>query len=48
VDKIKSLLLNAATLAAIKEDKPFADIRAIWQPDLKDFQQRRARYLIYQ
>jgi len=48
VDKIKSLLLNAATMAAIKEDKPLADIRAIWQPDLKDFQQRRARHLIYQ
>ena len=47
VDKPKNLLLHAATLAAIKEDKPLDDIRATWRMDLVDFQQRRERYLIY-
>ncbi len=46
-DKPKNLLLHAATLAAIKEDKPLDDIRATWRMDLVDFQQRRERYLIY-
>jgi uncharacterized protein YbbC (DUF1343 family)/CubicO group peptidase (beta-lactamase class C family) len=47
VEKPKNLLLHAATLAAIKEDKPLDDIRATWRMDLVDFQQRRERYLIY-
>jgi uncharacterized protein YbbC (DUF1343 family)/CubicO group peptidase (beta-lactamase class C family) len=47
VDKPKNLLLHAATLAAIKEDKPLDDIRATWRMDLVDFEQRRERYLIY-
>jgi uncharacterized protein YbbC (DUF1343 family)/CubicO group peptidase (beta-lactamase class C family) len=47
VDKPKNLLLHAATLAAIKEDKPLEDLRATWRMDLVDFQQRRERYLIY-
>jgi uncharacterized protein YbbC (DUF1343 family)/CubicO group peptidase (beta-lactamase class C family) len=47
VDKPKNLLLHAATLAAIKEDKQLDDIRATWRMDLVDFQQRRERYLIY-
>lgn len=47
VEKPKNLLLHAATLAAIKQDKPLDDIRATWRMDLVDFQQRRERYLIY-
>lgn len=47
VDRPKNLLLHAGTLAAIKEDKPLAEIRATWRMDLIDFQQRRERYLIY-
>ncbi len=47
VDKPKNLLLHAATLNAIKADKPLDDIRATWRMDLVDFQQRRERYLIY-
>jgi uncharacterized protein YbbC (DUF1343 family)/CubicO group peptidase (beta-lactamase class C family) len=47
VDKPKNLLLHAATLHAIKADKPLDDIRATWRMDLVDFQQRRERYLIY-
>lgn len=47
VDKPKNLLLHATTLAAIKEDKPLAAIRATWRMDLVDFQQRRERYLLY-
>lgn len=47
MDKMKHLLLHDATLAALKEDKSLADIRATWRMDLVDFQQRRERYLIY-
>jgi uncharacterized protein YbbC (DUF1343 family) len=47
VDKMKSLLRHATTLAALKEDQPLAAIRATWRRDLEEFQQRRARYLIY-
>ena len=34
-------------MEAIKADKPLADIRAGWQKDLTDFEQRRAKYLLY-
>lgn len=47
VEKPKNLLLHAATLNAVKEDKSLEDIRASWKMDLVDFQQRRERYLIY-
>ncbi|HWI58464.1 MAG TPA: exo-beta-N-acetylmuramidase NamZ domain-containing protein [Bacillota bacterium] len=47
VDKIKHLLLHAATLEAIKADKSLAEIRASWKGDLEEFQKRRARYVIY-
>jgi uncharacterized protein YbbC (DUF1343 family) len=47
VDKLRNLLLHAATLAAIKEDKPLDEIRVTWRMDLVDFQRRRERYLIY-
>ncbi len=46
-DKMKHLLLDAATLAAVRADKPLDEIRATWRMNLVDFAQRRERYLIY-
>jgi len=46
-DKISHLLLHPATLDAIKANKPLKEIHALWQKDLDEFQQRRAKYLIY-
>ena len=46
-DKMQHLLLHPPTLAAVKADKPLPEIRALWQKDLDDFMQRRAKYLIY-
>jgi uncharacterized protein YbbC (DUF1343 family) len=46
-DKMRPLLLHPPTLEAIKADKPLKEIRALWQKDLEEFQQRRAKYLIY-
>ncbi|MCX6885761.1 MAG: DUF1343 domain-containing protein [Verrucomicrobia bacterium] len=46
-EKISHLLLHPATLEAIKTGKPLADIRASWKDDLKEFEQRRAKYLLY-
>ena len=47
VDKIRHLLLNDATLEAIKAGKSIKDIRAGWQAQLDDFEKRRAKFLIY-
>jgi uncharacterized protein YbbC (DUF1343 family) len=41
------LLLHSPTLEAVKADKPLKEIRALWQPELDQFMQRRAKYLIY-
>ena len=46
-DKIKHLLLDEATLAAVKGNKPLDEIRAAWSKPRADFEQRRKRYLIY-
>jgi uncharacterized protein YbbC (DUF1343 family) len=46
-DKMRPLLLHPPTLEAIKADKPLKEIHALWQKDLDEFQQRRAKYLIY-
>ena len=46
-DKMRHLLLHPPTLEAVKADKPLAEIRALWQKDLDEFMQRRAKYLIY-
>jgi uncharacterized protein YbbC (DUF1343 family) len=46
-DKIKHLLLDEATLAAVKGNKPLDEIRAGWNKARADFEQRRKRYLIY-
>ena len=46
-DKMRHLLLHPPTLEAVKSDKPLKDIRALWQKELNEFMQRRAKYLIY-
>jgi len=46
-DKMRHLLVHPPTLAAIKAGKPLSEIRALWQKDLDEFMQRRAKYLIY-
>ena len=46
-DKLRPLLMHPPTLAAIKADRPLNEIRALWQKDLDQFMQRRAKYLIY-
>jgi uncharacterized protein YbbC (DUF1343 family) len=47
LEKMRPLLLHPPTLEAIKADKPLKEIRAMWQKDLDEFMQRRAKYLIY-
>lgn len=47
VDKLDVLLVNKATLNAIKADKSLAEIRELWTADLDKFKARRARYLLY-
>ena len=46
-DKMRHLLLHPPTLEAVKAGKPLAEIHALWQKDLDEFIQRRAKYLIY-
>jgi uncharacterized protein YbbC (DUF1343 family)/CubicO group peptidase (beta-lactamase class C family) len=46
-DNMRHLLLHPPTFEALKEDKPLKEIHALWQKDLDQFQQRRAKYLIY-
>jgi uncharacterized protein YbbC (DUF1343 family)/CubicO group peptidase (beta-lactamase class C family) len=46
-DKMRHLLLHPPTLEAVKENKPLAEIRGLWQKDLDEFMQRRSKYLIY-
>jgi len=46
-EKIGHLLLDQATLDAIKAGKPLKEIRAAWQNGLEEFKKRRGKYLIY-
>jgi uncharacterized protein YbbC (DUF1343 family)/CubicO group peptidase (beta-lactamase class C family) len=46
-DKMRALLRHPATLAAIKAEKPLAEIHALWQPELVQFQKQREKYLLY-
>jgi uncharacterized protein YbbC (DUF1343 family) len=46
-DNMRHLLLHPPTFEAVKEDKPLKEIHALWQKDLDQFAQRRAKYLIY-
>ena len=47
IARFDRLLGHRATLSAVREDKPLAEIRKGWESDLKQFDQRRARYLLY-
>lgn len=46
-EKLAHLLVNPATLEAIKANKSLKEIRALWQKDLEEFQKVRAKYLLY-
>jgi uncharacterized protein YbbC (DUF1343 family)/CubicO group peptidase (beta-lactamase class C family) len=46
-DRMKSLLRDAPTLAAIKAEASLAEIHALWQPDMDKFEKRRENYLLY-
>jgi uncharacterized protein YbbC (DUF1343 family)/CubicO group peptidase (beta-lactamase class C family) len=45
--KMSRLLLHPPTLEAVKANKPLTEIHALWENGLKEFEKRRARYLIY-
>jgi len=45
--KMSHLLLHPPTLEAIKANQPLQEIHALWEKDLKEFEQRRAKYLLY-
>jgi len=47
LDKIAPLLRHPATLDAIKNGQPLAQIKASWESDLQTFRQRREKFLIY-
>jgi len=47
LDKFNVLLGHPATVDAIRAGKSLADIHLIWKADRDQFQQRRARYLLY-
>lgn len=47
LEKMDVLMGNKATLIAIKENKPVAEIRKMWTADLEKFKERRAKYLLY-
>jgi uncharacterized protein YbbC (DUF1343 family)/CubicO group peptidase (beta-lactamase class C family) len=46
-DKMKHLLLHPPTLAGIRKDHSLDQIRATWAEDLRKFETRRKRYLLY-
>jgi uncharacterized protein YbbC (DUF1343 family) len=47
LEKAKTILLNAATLEAIKAGKDPREIAADWGSSLREFRARRERYLLY-
>jgi uncharacterized protein YbbC (DUF1343 family) len=47
LDKFDRLLGHKATLAAIKANKPLAEIRKSWAEGLEEFRKRREPFLIY-
>jgi uncharacterized protein YbbC (DUF1343 family) len=47
INKMSHLLLDAPTLEAVKANRPLKEIRDAWQPNLEEFQKRRAKYLLY-
>ena len=47
VDKMRTLLVDPATLAKIKSGEDWQAIESSWQPGLDSFKSRRQKYLIY-
>jgi len=47
IDSYTRLLGNDAVLQAVRNGRSYAEIRAIYGPELEAFKQRRARYLVY-
>ena len=47
VEKVDILLGHPATLAAVKADRPLAEIHALWAAERREFEVRRAKYLLY-
>jgi uncharacterized protein YbbC (DUF1343 family)/CubicO group peptidase (beta-lactamase class C family) len=45
--KMTHLLLHDATLEALRQDKPLAEIHALWEKDLQEFRARREKFVIY-
>ena len=45
--KIEHLLLHPPTLQAIIDNQPLDRIRALWQPQLDSFRERRQKFLLY-
>ena len=45
--QMRGLLRHPATLAAVKTGESLAEMHARWQPELDQYQQRRAKYLLY-
>ncbi len=45
--KLDRLLGHPATLEAIQADRSLREIRALWEPVLREFEQVRAKYLMY-
>jgi uncharacterized protein YbbC (DUF1343 family) len=41
------LLVDAPTIAALKEDRPASEVRRAWTEPLKRFSERREKYLLY-
>ena len=46
-EKMKHLLLHGPTLAGIRKDHELERIRATWAEDLRKFEKRRKKYLLY-
>lgn len=47
LDKFDRLLVHRATIDAIKAGRGLSEIRELWERDLAEFKQRRARHLLY-
>lgn len=47
LNKMKRLLAHPNTLAALKAGRSLAEIHALWEPELSQYQARRAKYLLY-
>lgn len=47
LEKMQRLLMSPAVLEAVKANRPWFEIRALWNADLARFEERRASFLLY-